>query len=332
MEKSTDLVNDNLIAARMAVFSGIALSTAYGLSNTPLFFRFRAVAEIPRSYFLGRKNLYGRIISVHHRPPSDNVLAQDGTESIQIMVRNLSPIGMLLPTSLFEFLMKIGPSSRFSHGLNKAKADANHNQLLKIQIAGIQSPPISRDSYNPHQFLERLAKQRTLVSCQLLGREVPIYNETSEKRQMSHVLPELEDGNSNKTNEVSQILDPKYNGQQVAICKLHYRPTYTQLFATDIAESLVKAGNANVTSSMLQSDATATNTKIVDSSQRINDLRKDVKYLDRLAKVEFDAAKKSAGMWSVPEVRQLKQEIIDEVEFQSKSNIFQKAWRWIRGG
>ena len=72
--------------------------------------------------------------------------------------------------------------------------------------------------------------------------------------------------------------------------------------------------------------------KIVDTSQRINDLRKDVKYLDRLAKVEFDAAKKSAGMWSVPEVRQMKKEVVEEVEFQSKSNVFQKLWRYIRGG
>ena len=155
---------------------------------------------------------------------------------------------------------------------------------------------------------------------------------------MSDVLPELQDSNSDndrRTDAVSQILDAtQYSGPQVAICKLHYRPTYTQLFATDIADSLVKAGNANVTSSMLQRDEASSNnsTKIVDSSQRINDLRKDVKYLDRLAKVEFEAAKKSAGMWSVPEVRQMKKEVVEEVDFQSKSNIFQKAWRYIRGG
>jgi hypothetical protein len=340
MEKSTDLVNDNLIAARMAVFSGIALLTAYGISNTPLFFRFRTVAEIPRSYFLGRKSLYGRIISVHHHHlPNNNVLAQEGPESIQIMVRNLSPIGLLLPTSWFEFLMKISPSGRISGGLSNSRTNENHNELLNIRIAGIQSPPISRDSYNPQQFLERLAKQRTLVSCQLLGREVTISNnEEGHKRQMSDILPELNNvrSDNDKSDQTSSALDTTefpHGAQVVAICKLHYRPSYMQLFATDIAESLVKAGNANVTSSMLQSDkSTTSNTKIVDSSQRINDLQKDVKYLDRLAGVEFDAAKRSAGMWSVPEVRKLKQEVIDEVEFQRKSNVFQKAWRWIRGG
>jgi hypothetical protein len=43
----TQVINDNLIAARYGVMASICLLTAYGLSNTPLFFRFRTVSEIP---------------------------------------------------------------------------------------------------------------------------------------------------------------------------------------------------------------------------------------------------------------------------------------------
>jgi hypothetical protein len=47
MHTFSDVVNNNLVAARYAVVSGVVLLTAYGLSHTPLFFRFRTVSEIP---------------------------------------------------------------------------------------------------------------------------------------------------------------------------------------------------------------------------------------------------------------------------------------------
>lgn len=138
-------------------------------------------------------------------------------------------------------------------------------------------------------------------------------------------MPELELGDDNNKQD-----SKSYNEQQLAICRLSYRPNLLQLFSTDIAETLIAAGNASVSSSILEKGA-QTDTKIVDSSQRIQDLRHDVKYLDRLAKVEFEAAKKSMGMWSVPEVRDSKREVVEEVEFHAKANVFQKVWRWFRG-
>jgi hypothetical protein len=50
MHSFTDLVNENLIAARYGAFAGVCLLTAYGLSNTPLFFRFRTISEVPGKY------------------------------------------------------------------------------------------------------------------------------------------------------------------------------------------------------------------------------------------------------------------------------------------
>lgn len=52
MEGFSKLVNENLIAARYGASATIFLLTAYGLSNTPLFFRFRIVSEIPGGSFV----------------------------------------------------------------------------------------------------------------------------------------------------------------------------------------------------------------------------------------------------------------------------------------
>lgn len=47
MQSVSDTINDNLVAARYASFASIALLSAYGLANTPLFFRFKTVSDIP---------------------------------------------------------------------------------------------------------------------------------------------------------------------------------------------------------------------------------------------------------------------------------------------
>ena len=43
----SDLVNKNLVAFRYGTVATVTLLTAYGLANTPLFFRYKTVAEIP---------------------------------------------------------------------------------------------------------------------------------------------------------------------------------------------------------------------------------------------------------------------------------------------
>jgi hypothetical protein len=47
MDRFSQLVNENLVAARYGVFAGVTLLTVYGLSQTPLFFRYRTVADVP---------------------------------------------------------------------------------------------------------------------------------------------------------------------------------------------------------------------------------------------------------------------------------------------
>ncbi len=211
---------------------------------------------------------------------------------------------------------------------------------LFVDKAGIHPPPISRLVYKPEQFLDRLAKERTLVSCQLLARQVaaaiPGELSKSEKRSISQIMPEFSENPQVRDEIGSNLPRPYHEQEQLAICRVTYRPTFFQFFPTDIAESLIATGNASVSSNILArevtSSVTTASTSITDSSQRLQDLRNDVKYLDRLAKAEFEAARQSMGMWSVPEVRESKRDVVEEVEFQCNASFLQKVWRWIRGG
>jgi hypothetical protein len=73
------------------------------------------------------------------------------------------------------------------------------------------------------------------------------------------------------------------------------------------------------------------NWTIVDSSDNVDDLKKDIKYMNQLDKAEYQAAKESEGMWADPFVRASRQDLVEEVTFQNEANWFQKIWRWLRG-
>lgn len=60
----SELINSNLIVARYAAFAGIGLMTAYGLSHSPIFSRFKTVSDIPSHYFLQRRKLHCRLVDV----------------------------------------------------------------------------------------------------------------------------------------------------------------------------------------------------------------------------------------------------------------------------
>ena len=313
----------------------------YGISRTPLLFRYRTVAEVPKSDFVGRRRLYCRIIGVHRETKANYSTKGDENEAIQVLVRHLSPFGALLPRTWFESLMRISPSnSTFSRGLVRGgNAQESNRELLRLQIAGILSPPLHYDSHDPLDFLERLAKKRTLVSCQLLGRRIVVPQEREE--DLDH---QSRQHSSSDTNDDTTIFSADFDDYQVALCRLTYRPRW-QLFPTDVAEDLLKEGKTNVASTILNHSSVSYNsgtgdnalagafkTIITDTSQRIQDIRRDVKYLDRLETLEFEAAQKSVGMWSVPEIRKIRKDIVDEVDFQAKASPLKKIWRVIRGG
>jgi hypothetical protein len=59
----SEWVNSNLIVARYAAYTGIGLLAAYGISHSPLFFRYKTVADIPSHYFLRRRKIKCRLVA-----------------------------------------------------------------------------------------------------------------------------------------------------------------------------------------------------------------------------------------------------------------------------
>jgi hypothetical protein len=168
-----------------------------------------------------------------------------------------------------------------------------------------------------------------LVSCQLLARNVPVEQKKIDphKRKVREAFPDLEDVEENETS----VLDNNKLDHQLAVCKLSYRPSYAQLFSTDIAVSLLLAGNAGASSSVSLSHGIDPIETIADSSQRVDDLRKDVKYLETLAQAEYEALGSQKGIWAFEDVRETKSDVLEEIEFQANASIFQKLWRRLRG-
>jgi hypothetical protein len=90
----SELINSNLIVARYAAFAGIGLLTAYGLSHSPIFSRFKTVSDIPSQYFLQRKKLHCRLVDAldvgsagASSSPSSALLASDESGPIRLRVR-----------------------------------------------------------------------------------------------------------------------------------------------------------------------------------------------------------------------------------------------------
>lgn len=69
----SDWINDHLIVARPVAFASIGLLAAYGLSHSPLLFRYRTVSDIPARSFQNRRTLVGRLIRVSTAEPTATV-------------------------------------------------------------------------------------------------------------------------------------------------------------------------------------------------------------------------------------------------------------------
>ena len=60
----SDAINDNLIIVRYATVSSVLLLGVYGVVNTPLFYRYKSIMDIPTKMFIKRKWIHGRIVGV----------------------------------------------------------------------------------------------------------------------------------------------------------------------------------------------------------------------------------------------------------------------------
>ena len=65
MHQLSNLVNENIVVARYGTMATVSLLVAYGFYRTPLFFRYKTVAEIPAELFTNRRTLHGRIVHIN---------------------------------------------------------------------------------------------------------------------------------------------------------------------------------------------------------------------------------------------------------------------------
>lgn len=312
MHGVSNTVNDNIVVARYGTIATIALLTGYGIYKTPLFFRFRTVSAIPSDHFARRILLHGRIVRI-----IEDEVQGEIERPVQVLIRHLSPVGRLQHRAAFDFSSQNSPSARLADRLEKSKESKNRD-LLKIEIAGVKGVShYSNPGEQERQWLRRLAAERTPITCQLLSRRV--IQHSPKKKVALNVA-----SSGAASDAFDNPVDPE--SQQFAVCHLRYRPPRS-IFRQDLASVLVKNGRAMVASGMHTLDPLR---PTVDGSTKVEDMRKDIAYLESLANDQFEAVKSSQGMWYDDRVREANLDLVGEADFEMNAGAREKVWRWIR--
>jgi hypothetical protein len=318
----SDFINEHLIVVRFAASASIVLLTAYGISHTPMFFRYRTVTQLPSKYFSNRIKLRCRIIKADKDP---------STRSIILHLRHLSQLERLcFSKSWFDWMVRMHPTS-----ILRKSPDQDHSQLLKVALAGIQRPPYDWED----GWFDQLVNDKTPITCQCLARGV-LYTDINAKGS-SWATSILSGSNERKKRPIPDVdrqmpkdITPV---DQIAICKVSYRPmeasrlSLFRLFhSSDLAESMVISGRAVMNQDSLYGAGT-TNYALVDRSESVKNLQRDATYFNHLSRLEYQAACGYRGIWSDASYRDSRQDIVEEADFQAAATLFQKIWRWIRG-
>jgi len=305
--------------------ASITLLTCYGISKTPLFFRYKNVSEIPSFSFRNRQTIHGRIVHIVE-PKKASSVERNAEEPIVCLVRQLSPVRRLWNKSTYENFMETRKLQRH---------DKDHD-LIKVEIAGIKAPPLyhtaaaqngREEGTNYENYLKRLASDRIPVSCTLISRRILKLVQNDGNLNQSHGARSGSIISSSSSQWDGIHLDPEYN--QVAIAKIKYRSGNSFFRKQDLASSLVSCGRANVALGMhIEIPSMPT----VDASTKLGDIESDVKYMDHLSKLEYEAFKARMGMWNVDDVRSMRPDLVEEVEFEVNASRWKKLWRSIREG
>lgn len=162
----SDWVNAHISETRILTTTTICLLTLYGIANTPLFFRYRTVEELPSSLFRQRKFITGRLIKVwvdekrkstktpfqtsnsssflgssdiemekNSNNNNDHNSYEFATFPILCHIRHCSPLESLLSKSWYDWFIKWHPSTA-TLGI---RPDESNEELLLVEIAGVRS-------------------------------------------------------------------------------------------------------------------------------------------------------------------------------------------------
>jgi hypothetical protein len=353
----SDSINNNLIMARYGIVGSITILTLYGLSQTPLFFRYRTLSEIPEKYFLQRRSIYCRVVNVVTTgSQQQSSHQQQQQQPIQLIVRHLSPVERLLSKSTLDFVMRYYPSrsvQKLSISTSSQSKDYD-SDLFTIQLPGIVTPPtpatrfldkslyqppiiygLNNDVYNivgtnkrmeniQQEWLNRWKTEKHTIQCKLLAKIRTVEKDESIRvGRNKRPIPEFIADDT--TSRVSSCF-------AIGIVSYWMQP-YNLFTNIELSEALVRKGHAFVSSNGMYETTSGQNENVIEVvSTKVQHLRNDVSYLERLHKAEFDACKGLSGVWANESIRTARKDIIEEVEFQSSATILSKLWRWLRGG
>lgn len=206
-----DWAHQNKIAVRYGVLTTISLLTVYGISQTPLFFRYRSVHEMPSRLFQHQKFIHGRII--------------DASDDLTLQIRHLSPMERLLSRHMFQRWQKWSPQRR-DHGLS-------------FQLVGIDKPPLSQTN----TIVSKLVQEETRVKIQLIGRKLlPDKGDELDGHSTSRSIAKRPNPEYQEVHEEDQFVQ-----HQSALAHIYYRPPRTgwqSIFRVNLAQELVRHGQA----------------------------------------------------------------------------------------
>jgi hypothetical protein len=308
MHTFSDFVNQNLITIRYATLSSVLLLGAYSISQTPLFFRYRTVKDIPNSLYQRRHILTCRAFQLEHVTPMTAAAATNTTTTstttntdtttapIILYVRHLSPVGRLLSKGVFEWGLLHNPTTA-------ALGRIDSRDLLRIQLFGLCQDLLAPAA--PPFLLEQLVQDCTRVRCQLLALTPPDAHH--------HIHP------------YESTRHGRPDAGMSAIARVYYRErTLSWSPSIDLGSRLVQTGWARIPSDIVLGQ---------HGSTRLEDKQRDIQYLESLSKLQSDAILNRRGMWSIPKIRESAQDLIEHAERDTTtSRWYHKLWRrLIRG-
>lgn len=348
----SDTVNSNLIIIRYGTVGSIVLLGAYGIANTPLFYRYKSLWDVSEGMWR-RKWLHGRIVgvlkhkNVHAASSSKQPRGlsslqshslQNGASSsaqttyqeshqsdtnseptkidpIVILFRHSSPIERLLTQNVMDkvlFLTGKSPSRMFYSSTNP------HRNLLRVELAGIIHPPFSVLSSDG--LLNRLSDDKTRVSIQLLAQRASTSSLNAQER-----IPEEDD--------------------TTALCHVTYKKPNQWFSSTNLSLELVSSGQAAISSCVVPESEGSVNAKekegkdattIINFNPSPKQLQQDAAFMSQLEEAEYAAWKSKAGMWSLESTRKMRPEYHEEETCISNLwstklfNLLKMGRGWIR--
>jgi hypothetical protein len=277
----TDVVNDNLIIIRYATFSTVFLLGAYGVANTPLFYRYKNLNGIASKVFTKRQRIHGRIVGVYPNVESsgrqlftstssqsskywtdatattsssamNSTQQQQQQKPITILFRHSSPIERLLTQSAMEKILQFTSASGKSSspsGLLYSSSNP-HRNLLPIELAGIVSPPTIATNNSASSVLSATLTKGSSPSSSPISSQVPeVLQSLIEKKARVSLqmlaLRTISDTNGKDKYAPSSMMDEN-NNMHSAICHLSYRKPNQWFSTTNLGLELVQKGQALV--------------------------------------------------------------------------------------